>query len=173
MSLLELGPCPPMQAVCPHLVRAMGDCGWTARISLGLCVRMRPGALCLARQVVLEAWPCALNLVIALIGSSEACRPQVVEMSFSSLVSFRVFPGPSPAPFPPTAFGWALWSPVVNTLLPHLDPSLFSPGSVTPICMEISVLNCGQYFWRRPWDFLVLIRSLFSSVSASGACWKS
>ena len=124
------------------------------------------GALCLARQVVLEARPRALNLVIALIGSSEACRPQVVEMSFSSLVSSQVFPGPSPAPFPPTAFGWALWSPVVSTLLPHLDPSLFSPGSVTPICMEISAPNCGQYFWRR------LGTSLFSSVSASGACWK-
>lgn len=29
---------------------AMGDSGWTAHISLGLCVKVRPGALYLARQ---------------------------------------------------------------------------------------------------------------------------
>lgn len=70
-----------MQAVCPPLVRAVGDSGWTegGTTSLGLCVKVRPGALYLARQVVLEARPCALNLVIGsdqIIGGLQApsCR---------------------------------------------------------------------------------------------------
>lgn len=131
---------------------------------MGLCVKVRPGALYLARQVVLEAWPCALNLVIGsdqIIGGLQA---QVVEMSFSSLVPSWVFPGPSPASFPPTTFGWALWSPIVSTLLPHVDPGLFSPGLVTPICMEIPALNCGQYFWQQPLGLLVLISFCFRSL---------
>ena len=83
-------------------------------IVLGLCVKVRPGAVYLARQVVQEAQQCALKLIIPLVRSQEAFGPQVWKPPSVILSPLRFFWDPSWLSSGPTALGWPLWSSFVS-----------------------------------------------------------